>query len=87
MWITWAPFSVTKWPKLMTADYVAESVTLAKHREKALGADDADPDPDHCLDVAQRLWLIVLSDKQEVLRLTEAERGEIFKLRMQGGAA
>ena len=84
MWITWAPFSVTKWPNLMSAEYVAQSVKLEKHRKRTLGTADAEPDLDHCAEVARRLWLIVLSDKQEVLRLTEDERGEIFKLRMKG---
>lgn len=84
MWITWAPFSVSKWSKLMTADYVAEAVKGKHHRNRTLGADDAEPNLAHCAAVAHRLWLIVLSDKQEVLRLTEAERGEIFKLRMKG---
>lgn len=85
MWITWAPFLVSKWSDLMTADYVAECVT--KHSAKTLGSAKAKPDTDHCRSVAQRLWLIVLSDKQEVLRLTESERGEVFKLRMTNGGA
>jgi hypothetical protein len=87
MWITWAPFLVSKWAALMTADYVAESLKNAKHRTRTLGAANAEPNADHCADVASRLWLIVLSDKQEALRLTENERGEIFKLRMNGGAS
>ena len=83
MWITWAPFLVSKWAHLMTPDYVATSVKT--HREKTLGITGAEPDLPHCAAVAGRLWLIVLSDKQEALRLTEDERGEIFKLRMRGG--
>ena len=86
MWITWAPFSVTKWPRLMKADYVADAVRNAKHRKRTLGSETAEPDPAHCTAVAGRLWLIVLSERQEVLRLTEDERGEIFKLRVKGGA-
>jgi hypothetical protein len=85
MWITWAPFSVTQWPKLMTVEYVAASV--GKHAQKSLGAPDAQPDLSHCSEIADRLWLIVLSDKQEGLRLSESERGEILKLRVAGGAA
>ena len=87
MWITWAPFSIKKWPTLMSANYIAESVTLPLLRARTLGDEGAVPDLAHCGAVADRLWLIVLSDKQEILRLTEAERGEIFKLRMQTGHA
>ena len=80
MWITWAPFSVSKWPELMTTDYVYDAVQT--HRDRVLPTDAA-PDATHCQDVASRLWLIVLSDKQEVLRLTDDERGEIMKLRIK----
>lgn len=86
MWITWSPFSIKKWPDLLTADYVAECV--AKHAKVTLGSADAVPDSDHCKAVAERLWLIVLSDRQEELRLTENERGLIFTHRLtQSGAA
>jgi hypothetical protein len=84
MWITWAPFSVTAWSKLMTADYVKDSVL--KHRLATLGSKTADPDPALCTAVAERLWLIVLSDKQETLGLSDSERGEILKFRVSSGA-
>lgn len=83
LWITWAPFSIKAWPKLLTAGYVEQSVR--KHDVKTLGAAKADPDKAHCGAVAERLWLIVLSDKQEVLRLSDSERGEIQKLRVMDG--
>jgi hypothetical protein len=86
MWITWAPFLVSKWPLLTSTSYVEEAVKREAHRVRCLGSVDAEPDTSHCAAVAERLWVIVLSDKQEVLRLTEGERGEIFKIRMMNGA-
>lgn len=85
MWITWAPFSIGKWPSLLTSDYVSQSILVPSNRMRTLGSATATPDPAHCAAVAERLWLIVLSDKQEVLRLTDDERGEILKLRVKGG--
>lgn len=86
MWITWAPFSLKSWEKLLTTDYVAESVRQTAVREKTLGDADGEPDLAHCADVASRLWLIVLSDKQEVLRLSDEERGELTKHRIAAGS-
>jgi hypothetical protein len=85
LWITWAPFSVKAWPKLLTPEYVETSVS--KHDLKTLGVANAKPDMAQCAAVADRLWLIVLSDKQEILRLSDSERGEIQKLRVMGGAS
>jgi hypothetical protein len=86
MWITWAPFSVTSWPDLMTAEYVASSIESdVALRIRTIGESVALPDKDHCADVAKRLWLIVLSDKQEVLRLSDDERGLVVSNRMKLG--
>jgi hypothetical protein len=83
MWITWAPFSITKWPRLRTADYVSECVSA--HAARVLGDKNAKPDQAACEAVADRLWLIVLSDRQEELRLTEEERGRVIQHRIEAG--
>ena len=85
MWITWSPFSMTKWSKLMTQPYVADA--LRTHDVRALGEKGAEPDPDHCAAVADRLRIIVLSDKQEALTLSDAERAELLKARVLAGNA
>lgn len=70
MWLTWHPFSQTKWNQLCTAAEVRAAVLT--HRAKCLGEGDealasAAIDPAICDAVAGRLWLIVLSDRQESL--------------------
>lgn len=83
MWITWAPFSIIKWPVLRNAEYVRESVL--KYSAKTLGGEDEHPDDTLCKEVADRLWLIVLSDRQEELRLTDEERGRVIQHRIEVG--
>ena len=83
MWITWAPFSVGKWDRLCSADEVEEAVKL--HRARAVG-DGAEVDPKLCRTVAERLWLIVLSDRQESLVITPAHRALITAERVRGGS-
>jgi hypothetical protein len=70
MWITWAPFSVTSWPTLTTPAAVVEAVVEYRARlfgnvSKAQALAMADQAVIHS--VAERIWLIVLSRKQETL--------------------
>lgn len=67
MWITWHPFSMKKWMRLCTAQEVIDQV--AQRKDLWLGA-DVDVDEDICSDLAERLWLIVLSDQQERLSMS-----------------
>lgn len=69
MWITWAPFLVTRWPDLCSPNEV-RSAALTHHRrvfgcprdhEGSLVSDEI------CESVAERLWIIVLSERQEKL--------------------
>lgn len=80
MWISWSPHSVTNWSKLTTAEYIREHVV--KHREVVFG----EPDEAEALKmvddtivsaVATRLWLIILSTKQETLVISAEHRGVI----------
>jgi hypothetical protein len=68
MWVTWHPFKVGKWADLCSPDEVSESVIT--HRAAALGVVDLEDarqsiDDATCAAVAERLWLLVLSEKQE----------------------
>lgn len=85
LWITWAPFNATDWDKLRTADWVADGVT--RHLQRTLGADkeSADIDDEHCEVVANRTWLLVISDRQEEhLTLTREHLGVINKYIISG---
>lgn len=79
LWITWSPFSVTSWDELRTPGYVRSAVL--RNAQRALGVDtDAGPqviDDDTCKLVADRLWMILLTDKQEKLTVSREHLGVI----------
>jgi hypothetical protein len=90
MWITWHPFSLGSWAKLTTAEAVREAVI--KHSPKALGVpfDQAASavDDSVCAEVAETLWLILLSDKHELLMLSEVDRAAVITAQItRAGAA
>lgn len=70
MWITWCPFNATVWHEHCTEGRVRQAVL--EHRELVLGT-TAVTEAESLLDdervkaVADRLWLIVISEKQEQL--------------------
>lgn len=75
MWVTTHPFDQTSWNELTTAKRVKEA--LEKHPE-ALGNDGShDIDPDLLSTVADRIWLLVLRDKQESLMLHASELAQV----------
>ncbi len=67
MWITWSAFATNSWDELCTTDRVRGAVL--GESERALGVPAAEASSkinfDLCDEVAKRLWLIVLSEKQE----------------------
>ncbi|MFF8700957.1 hypothetical protein ACF067_18050 [Streptomyces albidoflavus] len=70
MWITWAPFRAQSWSLLNSPNQVVESVL--RYSGRVFGtvdrmAAEAQMDMSVAEEVAERLWLIVLSDKQETL--------------------
>jgi hypothetical protein len=81
MWISWHPHNVKTWNELCTAGTVSNAVMRDRKRifdptlsdEQAL----AEGDSDLCEEVAKRLWLIILSEKQETLTLSEHNLGLI----------
>lgn len=81
MWITWHPFSVGNWSKLTTSSEVKAAVL--QHRVKALGiteeqAAKAAIDDAVCESIADSLWLLVLSDKHELLMLSPDDRAAVI---------
>jgi hypothetical protein len=82
-WLTWHPFSQSKWNDLCKEVEVRKAVL--NHREKCLGETDlpaaqAMVDASICTAVAERLWVIVLSDKQETLVVEDAHLDAVFAL-------
>jgi hypothetical protein len=81
MWITWHPFSITEWSLLTSVDYVKRSIL--EERSRVLGIDDLEQ-AESRLDaaaagrVAGKLWIWVLSDKQERLVITPDNRRLIY---------
>ena len=80
MWITWHPFSLTKWSKLCTAAEIKDAVEA--HRNAYCGSDPIDDEL--CSKLAERLWLIVLSDRQETLSMSDAMLGTLKKAVVEG---
>ncbi|MGW6449523.1 hypothetical protein [Lentzea sp. NPDC055074] len=81
-WITWAPFLVTEWDELDSPEMVKASVLL--HRDRVFNVADEDEAnslivDQTCKDVADRLWMWVLSKRQEKLTLTREHLGVIRK--------
>lgn len=70
MWITWAPFRANSWSILNSSGQVETAVL--QHSSRVFGTSDTEEarellDAELAQSVAERLWLIVLSDKQETL--------------------
>ncbi|MEU0391114.1 hypothetical protein [Streptomyces chartreusis] len=80
MWITWHPFSLRKWSKLCSVDEVKSAAIT--HHSKCLGCVDQTSaeelvDDEICKAVADRLWLILLSKRQEELVISKKHLGWI----------
>jgi len=82
MWITWSAFATTTWADLVSVDRVRRSVLKECKRALGVGKADAATEIDDalCKEVAGRLWIIVLSDRQEKhLVLSPEHQGLIRK--------
>jgi hypothetical protein len=82
MWITWHPFSQNNWTQLCTAAQISSAVT--EHKVAYCG-----PGPVNevlCAELAERLWLIVLSEKQEGLSMSDSMLGTVKKAVVEGVA-
>lgn len=88
MWITWAPFFTTKWDEITTAPFVRAAVEANLVRVLGEVAQPSDVDEDVISAVADRLWIIVLSERQEKhLVPTGEHRGVIEKYIVEQEAA
>jgi len=75
MWVTWHPFSQSKWGKLTSG---AEIKAAIEEHPEALG--DSAFDTELAARVASRLWLVVLSRRHEQLMLTSKELLQVFQV-------
>lgn len=90
MWITWAPFRVTSWKNLCSVDAIVKGLKIDRNLERALGVGDvteADSkiNLDLAREVADRMWLLVLSEKQEKLVITPDHRALIVADQVRKG--
>lgn len=68
MWISWTPHGVTKWAELASQAEVKAAVRA--HASRIFPADtdlDTAVDDEMCAKVSERIWILILSDKQEAL--------------------
>lgn len=86
LWITWHPFRVTSWNDLYSAQAIRSS--LVNERARLFG-DNVEVDDvaglineDIVADLAARVWIIVLSDRQETLVISNEDRAELMKIRI-----
>lgn len=84
LWITWHPFRLKKWNELASE----KGIRAALHREQARvfgtkGVDDLGAQINDAIvaDLVDRIWVIVLSDRQETLVISREDRSEVMKLR------
>ena len=76
MFLTWHPFRVTSWTKLCSTEAIEKG--LVENRNRVYGVEDEvearalmKADAGVIEDLSQRLWLVVLSEKQENLLISE----------------
>ncbi|MFF5668244.1 hypothetical protein ACFY7F_36260 [Streptomyces griseofuscus] len=90
MWITWHPFRVKTWTALCSADSVKKGLLLERNRVRVFGTSDESEaasmvDDALVQDVADRMWMFVLSEKQEKLVITPDYRALVFTEMMKRG--
>lgn len=88
MFVTWHPFNSTKWPKLCTPDAIERGVI--RNRARVFGEEDADEarglfDRETAESLASRLWLVVWSDKQDNLLMSNDDRAIVMRERARQG--
>ena len=76
LWISWSPFQAQSWHKHATTENVRRSLIHNANRKRVFGVDKevdavAKLDVELMANVASRVWLIILSDRQVMLVPTE----------------
>lgn len=80
MWISWSPHTASKWSTHTSEETVRAAVVAQRKRifgEVDKAAAEGMIKDDVVSEVARRLWLIILSERQEQLVITPAHRGLI----------
>jgi len=86
MWITWHPFRIKSWTELHSQGSILKA--LKRERERVFGEGTAEEaveglaDAAVIEDLAKRIWVIVLSDRQEGLVISTEDRADLAKQRM-----
>lgn len=92
MWITWAPFRVTDWSKISSPEKVVNALTKVETYRSWVFGDVTEEqakeqvDPEIVEDLSARMWMIVLSDRQERLVISEDDRSIVMQNRTQQGS-
>lgn len=91
LWITWSPFSTTKWERLHSTEEIFKSVI--DNCEQTLGETDkvaaenrlAEPNMKQVIEyLAENIWIIVLCEQQEhYLTLSRRDRKLLMMKRME----
>jgi hypothetical protein len=86
LWITWHPFRVTKWNTLYDESAIRRALVTERARlfGDAVGEGEVGSfvNDDIVSDLAKRIWIIVLSDRQETLVISNDDRAELMKVRI-----
>jgi hypothetical protein len=87
LWLSWVPFQAQRWDEHATPENVRRSVLHKANRKRALDVDDeyeaaARISPELLVGVANRVWLLTLSEKQEQLVLAADHYAEVVKMIM-----
>ena len=91
MWITWHPFLVDSWRDLCKPEQIRKG--LIEQKGRILGTSSTDQDIEKWVEddvltmVASKLWILVLSDRQEQLVITNEHRGLIVNHEIAKGGS
>lgn len=91
MWVTWAPFRIGKWSRQSDPDAIKTAILLEDNRARIFGAGVSEEEAAELIDedvvqrLAEMMWIIVLSDRQERLVISEEDRGVLLKRRVKKG--
>ncbi|WOF23665.1 hypothetical protein N8K70_03020 [Microbacterium betulae] len=87
IWMTWHPFRINTWNELSSETKIVKA--LIREQERVFGTTGEDEtglsdqlDASVVADLADRVWVIVLSDRQETLVISREDRAEVMKLRI-----
>lgn len=85
MWITWHPFRIDSWNELGSPAAIRAAIERPDNRTRVLGpANDEEPiDQTRVEALSEKLWIIVLSDRQETLVISKDDRALVVANRIK----